>query len=134
MKRLRTRRRRGCLRSRGSVPYRHLAQSNGGAPKATDVGVSAKEIHIAVLADVDNPFVPGLFQGIVDGVRAGAKYLNSKAGGGGLASQRSSPTDSKLNPNEAAKRRHRRVPERFPALRRHLRTLLDQRRRRDELR
>jgi len=48
-------------------------------PTATDVGVSATEIHIAVIADVDNPIVPGIFQGAVDGVRGAAKYLNSKA-------------------------------------------------------
>jgi hypothetical protein len=79
------------------------AQSSGGAPKATDVGVTPTEIHIAVEADVDNPFVPGLFQGVVDGVRAGAKYLNSKAGGGGLAGRKVVVDfiDSKLNPNES---------------------------------
>ena len=59
------------------------AQSSNEKPKATEVGVSASEIHIGVVADVDNPFAPGLFQGAVDGVKAGAAYLNSKAGGGG---------------------------------------------------
>ena len=80
-----------------------LAQSSGDKPKATEVGVTAKEIHIAVVADVDNPFVPGLFQGIVDGVKAGAKYLNSKAGGGGVAGRKVVVDfiDSKLNANEA---------------------------------
>ena len=34
-----------------------------------------------VVADVDNPFAPGLFKGAVDGVKAGAAFLNSKAGG-----------------------------------------------------
>jgi hypothetical protein len=79
------------------------AQSSGGAAKATEVGVTAKAIHIAVEADVDNPFVPGLFQGIVDGVKAGAKYLNSKAGGGGVAGRKLVVDfiDSKLNANEA---------------------------------
>jgi hypothetical protein len=80
-----------------------LAQSGSEKPKATEVGVTAKEIHIAVVADVDNPFVPGLFQGIVDGVKAGAKYLNSKAGGGGVAGRKVVVDfiDSKLNANEA---------------------------------
>ena len=79
------------------------AQSTGEKPKATEVGVTPTEIHIAVVADVDNPFAPGLFQGIVDGVRAGAKYLNSKEGGGGLAGRKVVVDflDSKLNPNEA---------------------------------
>ena len=84
-----------------AVPAR--AQSSGETPKATEIGVTPTEIHIAVVADVDNPFVPGLFQGIVDGVRAGAKYLNSKEGGGGLAGRKVVVDflDSKLNPNEA---------------------------------
>ena len=37
------------------------AQSSNEKPKATEVGVTASEIHIAVIADVDNPFAPGLF-------------------------------------------------------------------------
>jgi PBP1b-binding outer membrane lipoprotein LpoB len=79
------------------------AQSSSEKPKATEIGVTPTEIHIAVEADVDNPFVPGLFQGIVDGVKAGAKYLNSKAGGGGVAGRNVVVDfiDSKLNPNEA---------------------------------
>ena len=39
-------------------------------PKATEIGVTADTIRIAVVADVDNPFSPGLFQGVVDGVQA----------------------------------------------------------------
>ena len=79
------------------------AQSSGGAPKAIEVGVTATQIKIAVEADVDNPFVPGLFQGVVDGVQGAAKYLNSKAGGGGLAGRKLVVDfiDSKLNPNQA---------------------------------
>jgi len=79
------------------------AQSSNEKPKATEVGVSATEIHIAVIADVDNPFAPGLFQGAVDGVKAGAAYLNSKDGGGGLAGRKVKVDfyDSKLNGNEA---------------------------------
>jgi len=79
------------------------AQSSNEKPKATEVGVTASEIHIAVIADVDNPFAPGLFQGAVDGVKAGAAYLNSKAGGGGLAGRKVVVDfyDSKLNGNES---------------------------------
>jgi hypothetical protein len=76
------------------------AQSSGSEkPKATDVGVSASLIHIAVVADVDNPFAPGLFKGAVDGVKAGAKYVNSKAGGDGVAGRKLVVDfyDSKLN-------------------------------------
>jgi Periplasmic binding protein len=78
------------------------AQSSA-KPKATEVGVTDSEIHIGVVADVDNPFAPGLFKGAVDGVKAGAAYLNSKAGGGGLAGRKVVVDfyDSKLNGNES---------------------------------
>jgi ABC-type branched-subunit amino acid transport system substrate-binding protein len=79
------------------------AQSSSEKPTDTEVGVSASEIHIAVIADVDNAPAPGLFKGAVDGVKAGAAYVNSKAGGGGLAGRKLVVDfyDSKLNPNEA---------------------------------
>ena len=82
---------------------RRAAQSSNEKPKATEVGVTASEIHIAVVADVDNPFAPGLFKGAVDGVKAGAAFLNSKAGGGGLAGRKVVVDfyDSKLNGNES---------------------------------
>ena len=69
-------------------------------PTATEVGVTAKEIHIAVIADVDNSFAPGLFQGAVDGVRGVAKYLNAT---GGLAGRKVVVDfiDSRLSPDEA---------------------------------
>jgi hypothetical protein len=72
-------------------------------PTATEVGVTATEVHIAVIADVDNPIVPGIFQGSVDGVQGAAKYLNSKAGGGGVAGRKLVVDfiDSKLNANAA---------------------------------
>src|SRR6476469_9283718 len=78
------------------------AQSSNETPKATEVGVTDSEIHIGVVADVDNPFAPGLFKGAVDGVKAGAAYLNSKAGGGGLAGRKVVVDfyDSHLNGNE----------------------------------
>ncbi len=79
------------------------AQSTSTKPKATDVGVTATEIHIATVADVDNPFVPGLFQPVVDGVKGAVKYLNSKGGGGGIGGRKLVVdfSDSKLNPNDA---------------------------------
>src|SRR3954466_11656301 len=79
------------------------AQSSNEKTKATEVGVTASEIHIAVVADVDNPFAPGLFKGAADGVKAAAAFLNSKGGGGGLAGRKVVVDfyDSKLNPNES---------------------------------
>src|SRR4029079_6393419 len=72
-------------------------------PTATDVGITASEIHVAVPADVDNPFQPGLFQGVVDGATGAAKYLNSKAGGGGIGGRQivADFIDTKLNPNQS---------------------------------
>src|ERR1700730_4198230 len=52
-------------------------------PKATEIGVTPTEIRIAVVADVDNPFAPGLFQSSVDAVNGAAKYINSQGGIGG---------------------------------------------------
>jgi ABC-type branched-subunit amino acid transport system substrate-binding protein len=66
---------------------------------ASDTGVTPDEIRIAVVADVDNPIAPGLFQESVDGVKAWAAYQNSK---GGLAGRQVVVDfyDSKLNPDE----------------------------------
>jgi hypothetical protein len=79
------------------------AQTGGEAPTATDVGVTAKEIHVATIADVDNPFAPGLFKGAKVGAEAAAKYLNSKAGGGGIGGRKVVVDfiDSKLNANDS---------------------------------
>jgi len=78
-----------------------VAQSGDEKPTATDVGITADEIHIAVIADVDNPIVPNLFKGSKDAVEGVAKFLNSKAGGGGLAGRKVVVDfyDSKLNAN-----------------------------------
>jgi len=46
----------------------------------TEVGVSKDTIRIAVIADVDNPVRPGLFQGVVNGVKAFAKFINARKG------------------------------------------------------
>jgi Periplasmic binding protein len=50
-------------------------QPEQGSPDS-EIGVTADTIRIAVIADVDNPARPGLFQPVVDGVRAFAKYIN----------------------------------------------------------
>jgi Periplasmic binding protein len=74
------------------------AQSSTSQLEATDIGITAKEIHLALLADVDTPLAPGLFQSSVDAVRGLAKYLNAN---GGLAGRKVVVDfyDSKLNPN-----------------------------------
>jgi len=58
---------------------------SGAALKSTDVGVTSDEIRIAVVADVDNPLVPGFFAGSVAGVKGAAKYINAN---GGLAGRK----------------------------------------------
>ena len=53
------------------------AASQGKAPEATEVGVTEDEIRIAVIADVDNPAAPGIFEGAKDGVEAWGDYINN---------------------------------------------------------
>ena len=54
-------------------------------PTATDVGITDKEIRIAVIADVDTPLAPGAYKGAKDAVEAWGKYQNSQ---GGLAGRK----------------------------------------------
>jgi hypothetical protein len=74
------------------------AQSSGGG--SSDVGVTAKAIRVAGVADVDNSIAPGVLQGIVDGVEGWGKYVNAN---GGIAGRKVQVDfiDSKLNPNDA---------------------------------
>ena len=53
------------------------AQSSSEKPNASEIGVTASEIHIAVIADVDNPFIPNAFIGARNGVEDFANYINS---------------------------------------------------------
>jgi ABC-type branched-subunit amino acid transport system substrate-binding protein len=68
-------------------------------PTATEVGVTPTEIHVAVVADVDNSIAPNLFAGSRDAVLGYAKYVNKT---GGIAGRKLVVDfyDSKLNPNE----------------------------------
>jgi ABC-type branched-subunit amino acid transport system substrate-binding protein len=66
----------------------------------TDIGVSRDTIRVAVIADVDNPVEPGLFQGAVNGVKGFAKFVNRR---GGLAGRKVQVDfiDSHLSADEA---------------------------------
>ena len=77
------------------------AQGNGDEkPEATEVGVTADEIRIVVIVDIDTPVAPGLFKGSADAVEGFAKYINKT---GGLAGRKVvvDVIDSKLNADEA---------------------------------
>ena len=68
-------------------------------PAAGEVGITAKQIKIAIVADVDTPLSPGVFQAQVDSVRGYARYVNAH---GGIAGRKLAVEfiDSKLNPDE----------------------------------
>ncbi|MBA2326133.1 MAG: ABC transporter substrate-binding protein [Actinobacteria bacterium] len=68
--------------------------------EATEIGVTADAIRIAVIADVDNPVRPGLFRGSRDGVLAAAEFINDN---GGLAGRQVEVDfiDSRLSGDEA---------------------------------
>jgi ABC-type branched-subunit amino acid transport system substrate-binding protein len=68
--------------------------------EATEIGVTAETIRIAVIADVDNPVRPGLFRGSRDGVLAAAEFINDN---GGLAGREVEVDfiDSSLSGDEA---------------------------------
>ncbi|MEX2254456.1 MAG: ABC transporter substrate-binding protein [Acidimicrobiia bacterium] len=74
--------------------------SNGEEPTASEIGITDEEIRIAVVADIDTPLAPGIFQGSVDGVKGWAKYVNAN---GGLAGRKVvvDVLDSKLSADEA---------------------------------
>jgi hypothetical protein len=59
-----------------AAPSAGAQQPDQGSPES-EIGVTADTIRIAVIADVDNPARPGLFQGTVNGVEAFGKYMNS---------------------------------------------------------
>jgi hypothetical protein len=52
-------------------------QATKQTPAATEIGVTPTEIHIAAIADVDNPIAPNLFIGPRDAVKGFAGYVNS---------------------------------------------------------
>ncbi|MEX2254505.1 MAG: ABC transporter substrate-binding protein [Acidimicrobiia bacterium] len=69
-----------------------VAQGGGGGSgggeeslEATDIGITADEIRISVIADVENQLQPGLFKGSPDAMTGFAKFVNAN---GGLAGRK----------------------------------------------
>jgi ABC-type branched-subunit amino acid transport system substrate-binding protein len=81
------------------------SDTTGASPVAsaagTDVGLTATTIRVAMIADVNNPLVPGLFQDSVNAVKEWANEVNAS---GGLAGRKVVVDfcDSKLDPNASA--------------------------------
>ena len=74
------------------------ASPAGSAGPGTDIGLTATTIKVGVIADVNNPLVPGLFKDSVNAIKAWAAGLNAN---GGLAGRKVVVDfcDSQLNPN-----------------------------------
>jgi hypothetical protein len=85
----------------GLLPASAGAAPQQGESPESDIGITSTTIRIAVIADVDNAVRPGLFRGVVDGLRAYEKYQNGK--GGKLAGRNVQVDfiDSKLSADEA---------------------------------
>src|SRR5271155_863961 len=81
----------------GAVP---IAQAATTSNQSTEVGVTPTAIHLAVIADVNNSIIPGLFAGTVRGVKAWASQINQQ---GGLAGRKVVVDfyDSQLSPTQA---------------------------------
>ena len=75
------------------------ASAQGTQPKASDVGITNNQIRLAVVADVDTPVQPGLFQSAVDSMNAFARTVNAH---GGIAGRKVviDFIDSHLSPND----------------------------------
>ena len=86
-------------RRTGRLQLRRRRGAQSAKPKADDVGITDTEIRLAVIADVDTPIQPGLFQKSVDAMEAWAEVVNKD---GGIAGRKVviDFIDSKLNPNE----------------------------------
>ena len=80
-----------------SAPAASSAAPTGTVP-ANDVGITATTIKVGLIADVNNPLVPGLFQVAVNAVDAWAKDVNAAGGLDGRQVQVDF-CDSQLNPN-----------------------------------
>ena len=64
-----------------SIGTTTVAAAGGGETlEASDVGITADEIRVSILADVENPLQPGLFQGSPDAMAGFEKFINDNGG------------------------------------------------------
>ena len=84
----------------GALALPTVAGAGAEKPTASEVGVTADEIRIAVIADDENQLAPGLFGSVPVAVEAFAKYVNQQ---GGLAGRKVvvDSIDSHLSPDDA---------------------------------
>ena len=76
------------------------AKCKGATLEATEIGVTADQITVEVMADTGSSLAPGLFQGNVDAMNGYAKYVNAN-GGIGCRQLKVEAWDSKLSPEES---------------------------------
>ena len=76
-----------------------VTSAGAAADDASEIGVTAKTVTIAIIADVDNSLAPNAFKPIVDGVQAGVKFVNANGGVAGRT-LKVDFIDSHLNPND----------------------------------
>ena len=92
-----------CVGMLGATAVTAGAQSSDEKPNATDVGITATEIHVAVIADVDNPIVPNLFKGSKDAVEGRGEVPQQQ---GGRRRPRRAQGRGRLLRLEAQRQRH----------------------------
>ena len=88
------------------------AAASGSAAPGTDVGLTATTIKVGMIADVNNPLVPGLFKDSVNAVNAWAAGVNAS---GGLAGRKVVVDfcDSQARPQRDHQLRDQGLPERL---------------------
>lgn len=90
----------GDLESNPTTTVASGADCEGKTLTSPEVGVTEDQITVTVIADVDNPIRPALFEGAWNGVKAWADYMNAN---GGLACRDVvvKTADSRLSGEEA---------------------------------
>jgi ABC-type branched-subunit amino acid transport system substrate-binding protein len=81
-----------------SAAATQAASPAGSAAPADDIGITATTIKVGIIADINDPLVPGLFKDSVNAVKAWAAALNAS---GGLAGRKVVVDfcDGQLDPN-----------------------------------